>query len=1288
MLKKAKYTYAGMNQDISKSKRDPKFYFDAENIRIYSKDRTSTASATNEKGTELIFTMPVGQVIIGHAVIEDDLIVFSTNNNGTLAPGLELDEVTKINLHNLNSFKLFSGKLEFRTQNLIETEIYIESMDVKKVYWVDGRNQLRHINIIPKLDLNGIPRAYTQDEATLFDSVPTVEFSAPYVDSFDYGGSHTSGMIQYAYNLISKGGSQTAISPTSELYPINKTKGGGAVNEVVGKIFNVKIDEVDVKYDIIRLYSIKYTSYNVTPIIGVIAEESIGGNTIFTFSDDGRVIRNITPEEFLFLGGTAYKPKHITSKFNRLIVANMTELYFDITPANYDTRAYRFESNSATTVINNKDLPNDIVYSDAQSTMRLQSNNAIVPYEHDCIRGFSTHLYQRNSTTYGATGTNIDVAIVQQSLPNPRNVLKSGEIYRIGIEFYNNRGQTTPPKWICDIKAPLGNLNGLHNTLTVNLRNTSLLTSSGVVGWRILRVERTEADKTILAQGIVNPLIFQNYTAVNAALPTIGASRTLANSNKLKVPSPFMRNLTNLSEVGYPDVKIYSMLHGGAIQQRAAKKYNGNNEDPRGEIHLDEPYNAPTQNSFQETRLFQMYSPDFIFGNISPTDSMKYKVIGSCVNTISNCATWANQYLADTQTLRTTLKRFGVSSLYFNSINDKVDKDNNDQFHQNSRIGGVGGRNVQSKYQYHRKYTFGGFSNSPDTEYNILDAPMLIGTGESSIAYGGQPSKYQFNNNLYSVLADKHSEDSDCLGIVSVNSDCIKSLLMADSSESYLESILSPKVQSATDATGLIEIMRTLSNQYGGNTYEARSRNTYLRIGRYKPITTTSNNIVEAGDTFVGNFSFARIMQNPTQIIDAKYYVMTEIVEFLVETSIDISNRNDLSIKGWDSKFMPSFDEYHDYNPVYSQQPTFNSTTATPFTFTLTRYFPHKINATKVKVNGELVDSWTDILINEEMYLDGKYGAINKLIRSKDEVYAFQDQAIANIQISPRVQTVATDGVGIELGIGNVLYTHVYISTVSGSVNSQCVFASPDVIYYLDLSNKTINKVEQGRVVGLSDPAGLHSFLHSSVDYNTLKYNNSVVGVFDHVSNDAYFTTPQFTLAYNEAINSFTSRYSFIPSRYIFSHHGLHSVYFNNAQNTAFLHKHGNGPVGTFYGVKYPSYITFIFNPEPDGDCVFNNIEFKSEAYVEGNDVPTETLKKIHCWNEYQDSGEIDLVVGRNISRRYRDWNLYIPRVQGSPLQRMRGQWIYCKLEYDNALDYNMIIHDILLSYDSIQKSH
>lgn len=1270
MLKKAKYTYGGINQDISKSKRDPRFYFDAQNIRIYSKDSTSTASATNEKGNELIFSLAAGQETIGHCALEDILVLFSTDNT--------TDKITTLNLETLDSFELFSGSLNFSKDNLIHTEGYVESSTIKKVYWVDGVNQLRHINIINLV--GGVQTAYTQADATLFDIVPEVTFSAPHVSSIDYGGTHTSGMIQYAYNLISKGGSQSSISPISELYPLNKSKGGGAVNEVVGKILNVSIDVVDTKYDIIRLYAIKYTSYNVTPTISIIAEETIGGNSTFTFSDDGRVISTITADEFTFLGGTPYIPKSITTKFNRLILGNIKELYFDITSDEYDTRAYRFQNNSTTTVVKNKDA--------AYSTLILDSGVAkivpsigdpyLVPEDHDCITEYtSDRFYKYNSTTYGATGTNIEVEVVQKALADPRNVLKSDEIYRVGIEFYNSRGQTTPPKWIADLKVPKGNLNGSYNTLQVTLSNTATLTGLGVVGWRVLRVERTEQDKTILAQGIVNPLIFQTYSDTTD-YPTLSIGRSEADNSNLKLTSPFMRNLTNLTELwDYFGGAVYinRTLHGQPISERRGP----GKQDPKSEIRQGKDSSSRNHNSYEETRIFQFYSPELIFNTIVPSSNLSYSIVGGVKNTIRDCAEWAKQINVDTQFIDNELKRNDVLSLY-NAANSSPLFSGPSEFNQNARIGGVGDGDRHNQYQYYRKYSFDDYAT--DNLNSILDEPVILGRGESNVVYNNEEDKYNVSNFLGTVLADRNDGDEDDEGIISVNSQGADSMLIVDGTQTYLENKLSSYIPS-TDNTGLIDIVRSLINQYGGNTYEARSRNTYLRIGRYKDISTTVNVIDAAGDTFVSNFRFARIMQNTTTIIDPKYYVMTEIVDVPVESSIDCSNRDDASIGGWDSIFQPTFDEYHSYNKVYSQQPIFNSTTSTPFTFTITREFPHRLNATKVKVAGELVDSWTDILVNEEMYLDGKYGDITSLIRNNDSVYAFQEQGIAGIQIEPRVQTVATDGVTVELGTGTVLYTHVYLSTTSGSANPECVFNSPRAVYYLDVGNASINRIIGGQVEGLSDKHGYHSYLISNVDYKSLKNSNSVVGAFDQVSNDAYFTTPSFTVAFNEATDSFTSRYSFIPSRYYSTYYGL---YMTNGNNS--LYKHGDGEVGNFFGTVYPSYITFIFNPEPEADCVFNNLEFKSEVYNNGVDVAMDTINKIHCWNEYQDTTEKTLIVGSNIKRKYRDWNLFIPRNASNILQRMRGQWLYCKLTYNNTNDYNLILHDVLLSYDSIQKSH
>lgn len=1262
MLKKTKLTYRGINQDITKSKRSPEFYFDAENIRIQATDSGTTGSITNDKGNVLVYTLPANQVVIGHAVLKDYLVTFSTYNN--------VDKITRIKFSDFTGFELFSGDINLDPNHLIETEVYYESDDIQKVYWVDGLNQLRHINIITDTP-------YTSEDATMFDAVPEVAFSAPYVSSIEYGGIHTAGMIQYAYNLVKQNGSQSAVSPFSELYPLNKTLGGGDLNEYVGKILTVTIDEVDTKYDIIRLYAIKYTSYNEQPSINIIAEESIGNNTSFEFSDDGRVIRAISADQLTFLGGTAVIPSTITSKYNRLILGNIKEVYFDVDGVDFDTRAYRFPISSLTSEIYNHGVtPALSITWDTDHIEESVSGNLIAS-DHDCINtDFDTYNYKLNSTTIGATGTNVDIEIVQKTVADGRSLLKSGETYRFGIEFFNNRGQCSAPKWICDLKIPKGNLAGNDcNTLKVTLKNESALVALGVVGWRVLRVERTDADKTILCQGIVSTMMFQKYDDVAEANMVNGV--TYANLDLLKIPSPFIRNNTKLYETWKrkpADAEapfIYQTKHGVCIGEESS---SGEVDDPRQEIYRVYATGTERHLSFEETRLMQLYSPEITFTDVNLSEGLKLNFSHAGLNSIANSAIWAKQYNTDTSFTENELKRYTALSLYRES-GDKFSA-----FNQYARIGGTGDHNLQNKYQYYRKYFFNKYVNG--VSYDILGTPMLVGTGQSGLRYNND-SKYGFTNVLGTILTDKNDKstkgDSGDDGIISVNSIAGKNITLVTTLNSKYEDILTAG-SLINSSNGVFEIVRTISNQYGGNTYESRSRNSYLRIGRYLPITTLENQIDNPGDTFVGFFRFARIIANPVSVQNSKYYDMTEIVEFPVETSIDVANRSDLSTS-WDSKFMPTFDEYHKYNRVYSQQPIFNRTTATPFTFQERRVFDNRVNATKVKTNGEIVDSWTDVLVNEELYVDGKYGSITEIIQNNDIVYCIQEQAVSILEISPRVQTVATDGTAIELGRGAVLYNYKYLNTNSGCTHQQAVFKSQNSVYYIDVINKSINRIIGTEVAGISDLHGLHSFLYNNLDYNTLKGSNLVTGCFDQITNDAYFTTPAFTIVFNEQSNTFTSRYSFKPQRYIFTVYGLLSTANGNS-----IWKHGVGEYGSYYGVVYPSMVTLVVAPEPDIDCIFNNGEFKSEVYSDGIDVFNKTIDTIECWNEYQSTGSIALTVGGNIKRKFRDWNFFIPRSTSNPLQRMRGQWLYIKLGYNNIGNDKLVLHDMIVSYDSVNK--
>ncbi len=77
--------------------------------------------------------------------------------------------------------------------------------------------------------------------------------------------------------------------------------------------------------------------------------------------------------------------------------------------------------------------------------------------------------------------------------------------------------------------------------------------------------------------------------------------------------------------------------------------------------------------------------------------------------------------------------------------------------------------------------------------------------------------------------------------------------------------------------------------------------------------------IASPGDTYVHNFRFARIVRTDIDTFAQGYFRMEEIVEFTTETTVDLKNRNDLSVSSWDARFQPQDDEFHKYNKVYSQ---------------------------------------------------------------------------------------------------------------------------------------------------------------------------------------------------------------------------------------------------------------------------------------------------------------------------------------------------------------------------------
>lgn len=1329
MVKVVKYTFKGMNQDITESKTPMEFYYSASNVRFTTTDRNVLGGLSFEKGNQLQVTIPdvtrtaniisynnktidysnaelnalpgssTDNKIIGYAITRDSVIIFTTSDTG-------FDCIWEIDNETFDIELLYINDLEFSTDNPIQALFNYENTNIQKIYWVDGKNQIRFLNIKHNsIDNN---EALIDIPVNTLNFVGNINFTQPVISDVIGGGNHTSGMIQYAYNLYRLNSSQTKISPLSDLVPLDKGTGlgGGEVNEIVGSTPVVVIDNIDSNYTHIRIYAIKYTSFNQTPSINLIEEREIGTSKKVTIYDDGSTISSLTLEEFLFLGSNPIIPKHIESKDNILFPINIKEKFFD-TPDELDCRAYSFPiSSTGTTIVNNVILNNSIVTGEGLSV----NSSYLVPPKHDAVNtNYDTFKYQFNSTTLGGEGKYLKYSIVQKTVEDPedKKYFKDNEIYRLGIQFYNILGQTSLPKWIADFKAPQGNLEGNYNTLNVELKPEFYTwlnaynfeeSSDRPIGYKIIRAVRNDIDKTILAQGILTPMMFQvlGEDAKNTSQFASTSIRQNYQDDNLKIPTYLVREFEQIPNTAYTG----NGSNNGILQDAEHLKWL--NDDSAGLNEGGEIFNGVTQDkisqTFQHTKMLQLYSPEILFENsISFTSDLFLDPIGLCKNTEQGIFAEERNILS-TATVSNGKSLGGLNPWHINS-NEYLENNNFTAVFNVSAsnrgpanniygfIGPTGSAEVMDFKQYYRAYnTY--LKDTGFITYPIYGTPEITSRGAASKFYNNDP-RYNYSNSLQSFISDGNGDDrnKNINSINSFNTDCITLVLGTDSMDTNtrpaLEHLHNSLSVGDTDGVILAEIKKTTaaiysSNIYGGHSFEDKKRTNYIEIGTYVPIGNTSIQIDSPGDTFVQNFKFLRINKTDTEVYNNQETQISEIVEYTTETTVDLKNRHDLSLSEWDSRFQPRYDEYTLYNRVYSQNSNIVTSTDVDFTFNKIKNYDTRIQATKTKIPNETVDSWSDLLQNTVMDLDGKYGPINSTVNFRDEVYTFQDNAIAVISINPRIQIQGSDGASVELGKGTKLDDYQYISTKSGCINKWGVIATNSSIYYLDGLNKSFNRFSRG-LENLSDSKGMHKYLFDNLDIPNLRIDNPLLSTgvsigYDQINNDIYLSyNNSWTLCFNELLNVFTGFYSYDTPHYIYNKEKLLTVNKNGLKTIYETHA---GQYNIFYDEIHASRLRFLCNPEPDVECTFNNLEYKSEAYNENDVEQRYTWEKIRIFNEFQESGTQDLNL-RKLNRKYR---VTLPRNRFSR-DRIRNTWAYIELSSNNVDNLNYINHDILLYY-------
>jgi len=1327
-------------------------YAEGTHVFLYSTiyaDLTLTNYSTLRINYSTVISAQTNLIPIGSTNIRDEIIILTTSEDnllpsesdadGTPNPGVGTSlnvgqiwkltyDASKIDQDPLpaNVFTLellYNNKLNFSKKYPVAPTAITgnyENDTTKKIYWCDFYNKMRYFNTAD-------PDGFFLD-LSLIDSVPNNDQSKVIMQSIGTTGSLPYGMYQYTYRLLKTQGTNTAFAPLSNLLHIvssSETAADGSPNNIyisnsydvstnTGKSVTLSINGLDTDYDRIQIAYVRRTTLTPVPDeIAVFYETDVDKTTgSISVTHTGTEILNIAITNSELINPIRpidiYKSNAI--KDSLLLISNVKTSKLDL---DWDARAFRWSKNSTGNV--NYPIGGTAMNADyliGEDPGLLPDNNP-----NQAPTSWNNYLYQYNSTILGGTGANIAYQFVHntgyetnmdsQTNPQPgpqyRNTTwdngsvntgitgqtypygnffkdptspyveavfrgyQRDEIYRFGIVFYDKKGFPGFVKWIADIRIPAiympdttaadheertsqfplsKSFGQNYYALPIAIKftvNTSSINDQ-ISGFSIVRVKREQNDKTILAQGIIQPAFDPTLTPGSVVTLKNGA---VLNPNvkmdtqyaTLYSPETFFETFGHIGYKSGDTTEIVDILD--SINGGAQPAYGGNPYPAIGAIGTS-----------AVLKLYQNQAPAILNGT--------YRQVNGSGGGIGKSFIINNTFDVSQTAITSGLISDGATKIANTS--------------------------------------YGNAYNSQGGQALLL---KLDSSTFKYVGYNGLTSSYMYTDNLYNNY------------------------------RKYL-----------------VNYKRTVANQYGGDTLTVKSLNNYISCNHYQPV--NSSQTLYSSDVFGGDVWISVFDHNderkPLFSLYSEYgfqsrleaggslsncYLVPKL--FVCESAINVNCRSKDGIAATGGSYPTvnttyyyngsqnnglglDINECNQYNPMFSMENDVVTYLPKPIPYIEQTSFDNRTYGSNTKINGELADSWNIFPAGDYKDVDGAYGPINAIVVFQNQLHFIQDRAIGIIPVYPRavLNNAGILDAQLQIGLGNKMDKHQYISTNSGSKHQWSVLATPNSIYYYDVLAKKQYRY-RGNNEPLSDIKGMHTYFDRNLTGEFLNHDNPILRkgictVYDYKNNEIISTfhdyiniedTNSFTIAYNELADCFTSFYSFTPTIYL-SNRQIYLSPSNSVSNAIYVHSKGS--YSKFYNTVYPSTLTTIVNENPIQTKVFDNQVFETQAINTSGSNPVNIndsiFNSIRMYNDYQNTDFQTLVYDTNVKRKERSFNIAIPRNRvlytgtnspdiftdlnsGNKLwgERMRDKYLTCDYSYPNTSGYNFLIHNIATKY-------
>ena len=1269
MLISDTHVFKGLVKDVSPSQVSAGYLIDAHNIRITTMAEETLLSITNEKGPKKLnlvdslgnnFT--VTGVIIGHAVLNNYLILF-VHTDGVS------DSILRIDLSNETPvvFNLFQGVdskfLGFSPYHPIETLCSYENENIQKVYWTDGINQPRVINICKETPYTWSGR---------FDFVPVLDLqeTVEITQDTNANGMFAPGVIQYAFSYYNKYGQESNIFYTSKLYPVAHYDRGGSPEATVSTSFTISVSGIDRNFEFLRIYSIQRTSLNGTPICKRLADieiSSLVGNTV-SYVDSGTTGDNIDAAELLYIGGEAITAETFCQKDGTMFLGNISisrQGVSDIRDKMYALFTPKENSLASTDVY-------------------------IETYQKKCI------------------GKTVSTGDIPYTNAIDISGFKYGEYYRIGMQFQHETGKWSEPVWVRDYQiTPMVN-SGMSEVLSedtvtipqvaVTMTNAEVLQeliSLGYKNARLMMAVPSYKDRSIICQGIAAPTL---YTEGNRN--TKDASGNAASgTGTLYAQASWMFRPKN-SKLGNTLTSDTTAYGGAGYIPSSGNVFN--TQYMAGLVSGSKKLASPALRSTEvgatlgddddfkiDKNMFTLHTPEVIFDESLYSiewQGLSLHKVGEAyfdatfgdidIQTSSSSIGSAKGFIH--KSIKTTGDAALVSGLFYEDYIVDEEKDTNPVIFErydkmkhpvkwpvylwhkngslNNDIDREGSSSILSKKKISNYHMSSKNTYNPEVAYNLNGAGLFSSDALSMIKVDGKPYmgnidtlvapdtpeyKYMvgepmsastvqnatgdfFGTSYYRLGLSTPGDTTSSNGLWQLNTSTMKWSRVSSSGDNIgdkypdlcetsegvrIKYKSTPHIVCLTDngedlfntSDCCLPILE-LRKPYDKNTYYGGQSEQALKDNQWIPISEPQR-ITQYGLGIIsdrGDTYYQRYECLKTYpYTQEDINQIVDIASFRVETHLNIDGRYDRN-RGQVNNLNMSPTNFNLYNSVYSQIDNFFTYNILDDDYYKINSFPNQVTWTLEKQAGSDVDVWTTITLASTMDMDGNFGSVQALTLWNNNIICFQDRSVNVIAFNSRVEIPTNDNNPIEISNNYKVSGKQIICDGIGCTNKFAICPTHSLLYFIGSNGNLMAQTPSEGLKDLSQSCGMVSW--TSIQKKTLwtAAEYSTRLFYDSTKKDVYIVTEDAALCFNENMQAFVSFLSYGNSEAMFC---IGDKFF--CINSGEVFRMFEGTYNNFFDSYEDYYITFVSNGIQEQnntygvDKCFTNIQMRADRWAD-----------------------------------------------------------------------------------------